>query len=268
MTRGTMTTTEPSQGRQPDDLSPVLDKARLLRSPTLHFTPSPRAEVALLCRMLHRHGYHEKHYGHITYVQDDGTILLSAWEKPWGETTASDVLHVDGDGVLIDGRWTVTPAIELHLAVHRMRPDVTVAVHHHPEWATVWSALGRVPPVYCQTGAQLDDIAFYDEYDDSVAFRDVAERNVAALGSGHAGILANHGVLVFGDSIRQALERCVALEARCRIAWRVEAIGDGRPMPPAGAARVLAAIDGNLSGDRYLHAMIRREVLDDPAVLM
>lgn len=235
---------------------------------TLQFTPSPEAEVALLCRMLHREGFNEKHYGHITAAQDDGTILLTAWEKPWAETAASDILRVDDTGALVEGRWTVTPAVELHLAIHRLRPEVKVAVHHHPEWGTVWAAAGRVPAIYCQHGAQVGDIAFYDEYDDSVAHRDVAERNVKALGPCDAGLLANHGVLVFGDSPRRAFERSVALEARCRLAWRVESIGGGRSMPAAGADRVLQAVNGGLSGDRYYHAMIRREVLADPSVLL
>lgn len=235
---------------------------------TLHMALAPEAEVALLCRMLHRQGFNEKHYGHITYAQDDGTILLNAWEKPWSETTASDILRVDKTGSLVSGRWTVTPAIELHLAIHRIRPDVSVAVHHHPEWGTVWAALGRIPPIHCQLGAQVGEITFYDEYEDSVARPDVAERNVRALGSSNAGILANHGVLVFGDSPKRAFERSAALEARCRLAWRVEAVGGGREMPAAGAERVLAAVEGNLSGDRYYHAMIRREILADPSVLM
>jgi L-fuculose-phosphate aldolase len=239
-----------------------------LRGATLHFTPSPEAEVALLCRILHREGYSEKHYGHISYAQDDGTILFTAWEKPWSETAASDILRVDGHGELVEGRWSVTPAIELHLAIHRLRPEVRVAVHHHPRWATVWAAHGELPPPYCQTGSQVGRLGLYDEYDDSVADPRVAERNVRALDGFDAGLLANHGVLVFGSSPRRALERCVALETRCRVAWDVHALGGGRPMPEAAVQKMVAAIEGDLSGPRYHHAAIRREVLADPSVLM
>jgi len=237
---------------------------------TLYVTLAPEAEVAVLCRMLHYEGYNDHNWGHITYVQDDETILLTPWEIPWDEIHASDILRIDREGKLLEGQWSVTPAVALHLEVHRARDDVSVVVHHHPEWASVWAAVGEVPPPYNQGASGIKgEIAFFDEYEADVTFQDVAEQNVAAMGDSVAGLLANHGVLVFGDSIRRAHERCAALEMRCRLAWRVQALGEhrGRPMSPAGVEHVVAAKEGDKFGDRYYHAMVRREILRDPAVL-
>ncbi|OLO26058.1 aldolase [Streptomyces sp. MNU77] len=238
---------------------------------TLHFTLSPEAEVAVLARMLYRDGYNDHNWGHITYVQPDGTILLSPWEVPWDEMRASDILRIDADGNLLSGQWTVTPAIALHLAAHRLRGDVTVAVHHHSDWGTVWAALGEVPGVYNQSSALVGgELALYDEYAGDVTYEDIAERNVLAMGDNVAAVLAQHGVFVLADSVKRAHQRCVSLEQRARTAWRVKALGPdkGTPMTQPAVDGLVRSTLSDKAGDRFYHAMIRREVLADPHVLM
>ena len=235
---------------------------------TLYFTPSPEAEVALLARMLYREGYNNHNWGHITYVQPDGTILINPWEVPWDEMRASDILRIDDGGNLLSGRWTVTPAVKLHLATHRLRPDVKVALHHHSEWGTVWAAAHELPPVLFQNGASIPKLALYAEFEDAVVHDDLAEANVRAMGDADAAILANHGVFVVGASIERAHWLAVTLELRCKVAWRVRAMGaEGVPMSESAIDALVRSVQRGTAGPRFHHAMIRREVLADPAVL-
>ena len=235
----------------------------------LYFTPSPEAEVALLARMLYREGYDDHNWGHISYEQPDGTILINPWEVPWDEVRASDILRIDSAGKLLSGRWTVTPAIALHLATHRIRPDVKVAVHHHSNWGTVWGALGEVPGIYNQNSAQVGDLGLYNEYEGDVTFNQIAEMNVRAMGDSNAAILANHGVFILASSIAQAHQRCVSLEMRCRMAWRVKALGTdkGLPMKQTAVDGLVASMLSGKSQNRQYYAMVRREILADASVL-
>src|ERR1700694_4965500 len=98
---------------------------------------TPAADGALLARMLHREGYDDHLAGHITYRQPDGTLLVNPFGLTWDEITASDIMRTDMDGNVLEGRWTVTPAITLHTEVHKARHDVGVAVHNHPRWGTI-----------------------------------------------------------------------------------------------------------------------------------
>ncbi|MCK9541309.1 MAG: class II aldolase/adducin family protein [Novosphingobium sp.] len=235
---------------------------------TLYFTPSPEAEVALLARMLYREGYNNHNWGHITYVQPDGTILINPWEVPWDEMRASDILRIDDKGNLLSGRWTVTPAVKLHLATHRLRPDVKVALHHHSEWGTVWAAAHELPPVLFQNGASIPKLALYEEFEDTVVHDDLAEANVRAMGDADAAILANHGVFVVGESIANAHWLAVTLELRCKVAWRVRAMGaEGVPLKQSAVDALIRSVRKGIAGSRFHHAMIRREVLADPSVL-
>lgn len=261
----------------PDRLGPALaspdvaawhnDAGRPM-APGLPGNLDPRAELALLARILFREGYDEHLAGHISWKQPDGTFLVTPYALTWDELRASDVMRVDllGEKVL-DGPWTVTVAIELHAVLHRARPDVAVAVHSHPRYATIWAARHQVPPVYDQTSAMLGGpLALLDEYGGGVREGAQAEAAVRALGDAHAVLLANHGVLVVARDVRQAFLRSVAVETRCRLAWHVEAVGGGTPM-----REDVASIGGRMMDDNgwpgCFEALARRELRRDPTVL-
>jgi ribulose-5-phosphate 4-epimerase/fuculose-1-phosphate aldolase len=228
---------------------------------------SPQAELALLARMLHREGYDDHLAGHITYRQPDGTLLVNPYGLPWDEVCASDMMRIDRAGTILEGRWTVTPAIELHLALHRARDDVAVAVHNHPRWGTLWADMHRIPAVYDQTSALVGgEIALFDEWRAGVNNVSEAEAAVEALGRGSMALLANHGVFVVADGIRLAHLRCITLEWRCRQAWHVEAAGGGVPID-AGRAQEFGERVESRGFTGLLEAMMRRELRLDPSVL-
>jgi ribulose-5-phosphate 4-epimerase/fuculose-1-phosphate aldolase len=217
--------------------------------------------------MLHREGYDDHLAGHISYKQADGTLLVNPWGLTWDEVCARDVMRIDLDGNVLDGPWTVTPAITLHLELHRMRHDVTVAVHNHPRWGTIYADLGRAPAVYDQTSAMVaGDVAVYADYEGAVDQTDNARAAVEALGDASLALLQNHGVLVVAKDVAQAHLRAVTLEWRCRQAWHVEAVGSGVPLPPEVHERFGRVFDQvNFPG--LFEAMARRELRDDPSIL-
>jgi len=238
-----------------------------------HLIPdlSAAAELALLCRILAREGFQDNIAGHITYAQEDGTLLANPFELVWEEVRASDVIRIDQDGKVVDGKWSITPAIPLHLEIHKVRPDIHVALHNHPRWSTIWADSARIPPVYDQTSAYIDaDIALYEEYLGGV--NDVENARAAALAIGKAGcaLLVNHGAVVVGATIQQAHLRAIALETRSRNAWHVEALGAGaRQMLPAVANKLRNIVDSpNVSRMPQLwQTAVRRELRADPSVL-
>lgn len=227
---------------------------------------TPAAELALLARILHREGYDDHLAGHITYAQPDGTLLVNPMCLTWDELRAADIMRIDRDGVVLEGPWTVTPAIELHLELHRAR-EVGVAVHNHPRWGTIYADLGRAPGVYDQTSAVVaGEVAVYADFQGPVNQKENAAAAVAAMGDASMALLQNHGVLVVGKDVEQAYLRATTLEWRCRQAWHVEAVGGGIPLPADVHERFGRVFD-HRSFPGLFAAMARRELRNDPTIL-
>jgi L-fuculose-phosphate aldolase len=228
---------------------------------------SPRQELALLARILHREGYDDHLAGHITVKQPDDTLLVNPFGLVWDELRAADVMRMDRDGQALEGPWTITPAITLHVELHRVRHDAGVVVHNHPRWATIWADIGRAPEVYDQTSAMFSGrVAVYDDYQGGVDQRENAEAAVKALGDADVALLANHGVLVVGRDVRQAHLRAMSFEWRCRQAWHVAAAGGGRPMR-ADVAERFGAVFQRHPFPGLFEAAARREIRLDSSVL-
>jgi ribulose-5-phosphate 4-epimerase/fuculose-1-phosphate aldolase len=238
-----------------------------LQTPRLMPDLAPQAEVAVLCRALHREGYDDHIAGHISYQQPDGTFLVNPFELAWDEICASDVLRIDAELNVLEGRLSANGALSLHLRMHRTRDDLTVIVHNHSRFGTIWANAQRVPPIYDQTGALLfADIALFDDYDGLVGKAENADAAVRALGEAQAALLANHGVLVTGRSIPEAYVRALTLEWRCRQAWHMESMRAGVEMKPEVAAKLARRVD-RVGYPALWEAMVRREIRADPGVL-
>lgn len=228
---------------------------------------TPAQELALLCRCLFAEGYNDHLAGHITYKQPDGSFLVNPFGMTWDEVTASDIMSMDSDGNEIAGRWTITPAITLHVELHRARDDIGVAIHNHSRWGTVWADIGRAPEIYDQTGALYHGgVAVYDEYWGTVDDVSNARAVAMAIGDNNIALLANHGVVVLGHDIEQAYLRGMSFEWRCRQAWHITAAGGGTPMN-RDAARTYGDFFNTHSFTGLFPAMARRELRRDPAVL-
>jgi L-fuculose-phosphate aldolase len=229
---------------------------------------SPQSELALLARLLWKCGYHDQLAGHISYRQPDGTILVNPFALTWDEITAADILRIDSEGNLLEGKWDVTPAIALHLEVHKRRPDVHVAVHNHPDWGTLWADIQDEPGVFDQTSAFVSGgIAVYREYGGPVNDESPAAAAVEALGAAPMALLGNHGVFVVGGDIVTAYLRCYTLEWRCRQAWRLRTVDAGVPLDDDTSEMLDKLFATGGYPQLWWESNVRRELRNDPAVL-
>ena len=227
---------------------------------------TPRQELVLLARALWRIGYRDGLAGHITILQDDGTLLCNPWPLLWSEFGPDDVIRIDLDGKVVEGDWDAPNGIPLHLELHRARSDVKVAMHNHSEYGTVWANAGRVPPMHDQTSAYYrGEVVLVSEYGGPVDDRVSAAATVAAMGDAEVILLANHGVFILGDSIRAVHLRGVALEHRCEMAWKLAAMGGGTVLPEIVLEQMRARPQLNFPG--YWEAAARQELRADPSIL-
>ncbi len=224
---------------------------------------TPELELVLLARTLWREGYDDHLAGHITIRQPDGTLLTNPWYLLWEELRVEDIVRIDLEGNLLEGRLPPAPGVKLHLEVHKLRDDADVLVHNHPRFATLWANARRIPPCLDQTsglgGGRVDVVR---EYEGTVAEQDEAESAARAIGDTDISLLAGHGLFVVGHDLAEAHLRCVAFEQRCRVAYQVEALGAAEPLAPDIQGPL-----GRAAFPGFWEAMARREIRLDPSLI-
>ena len=57
----------------------------------------------------------------------------------WEEIRPEDIIRIDLDGNVLEGRWPVPPASRSTSSCTGRAPTSTVAVHNHPRYGTIWA---------------------------------------------------------------------------------------------------------------------------------
>ena len=156
-------------------------------------------------------------------------FLLAPFGLHWSEVKASDFMVVDFNGQII-GR---SGADRRHRALHSCarapaRAACRCVLHTHMPYAT---ALGMLENPRLEMAVQsalgfYDDIAYEAEYNGLAFDRTEGERLARALGEKSVLMMANHGVLVVGETVPQAFERLYFLERASQA--QVLALSTGR----------------------------------------
>lgn len=69
--------------------------------------------------------------------EESGLIAISPSGIPYPATTAADIVIVNDQGEVVDGRRKPSSETPLHTMVMRARPDIRAVVHTHAHFSTV-----------------------------------------------------------------------------------------------------------------------------------
>jgi ribulose-5-phosphate 4-epimerase/fuculose-1-phosphate aldolase len=158
-------------------------------------------------------------------------FLLNPQGLHWSELTMSDLLIVDAEGNLVEGKHAAEPtAFFIHSRIHLAKPGAKCVMHTHMPYATAISCSegGRVE--WCSQNA----LRYYGRigYDDSyhgLALDDAeGDRMGALVEENDILFLANHGVVVTAANVAVAFDDLYYLERTCMI--QVLAESRGQPL--------------------------------------
>jgi ribulose-5-phosphate 4-epimerase/fuculose-1-phosphate aldolase len=231
---------------------------------------SPQQRLACLLRITASEGWSENLGGHITIVREGSDdFYVNPWGIWWEEVTASDVLLVDADGMVLDGPWEVTPAINIHTEIHRRRPDAKVLVHNHPYYATLLGIIGEAPRLLHQNFvAFAGDIAVVDEYEGSVNTVEEGDAFACHVGDASAVLLRNHGAVIIAPTVEEAAWKSALFERMCHMTYDTIVSGrPGREVAPEQWDALKAILHRNCP-QAYWDGACRRLLAAEPDVLL
>ncbi len=179
--------------------------------------------------------------GNVSVRLENGDILITPSGMEYETMSVEDIVVMNAEGRVIEGRRkpsSDTPAI-LYIFSHRK--DVNAVIHTHQPYAT---AIGLVEDRFhinlttlanC-TGGDVR-VSPYSSPGSVYMGIDTVEH----IGDSLAIILANHGVITIGSTLKQALYAAVYTEeaAKCYLAAKAT----GLPMKQMSPSQIQQAID-------------------------
>lgn len=174
-----------------------------------------KRDLALACRILAANGHGDNIFGHVS-VRADGEdrFWMKAHHLGLEEITENDLLLLDREGNVLAGTRPRHTEFPIHAEVMHARPDVRCVVHTHPPYSVAVGArrmgirpVGHEGALFWPPGVPL-----FEEFTELVRTRQQGERVAAALGSGIALLLRNHGIVVAASSIALATIAAITLE--------------------------------------------------------
>ena len=179
-----------------------------------------RLDLVTILRAAVLHGFHEGIDNHISLAVpgSDDRFLLNPYGPHWSELRASDLLVVDGAGRVEGPGEAELTAFWLHSRLHRARPDAACVIHTHMPYATALAlTTDGLDTRLSQNAVRYHGrLAFHEEYSGRIVDEGEGDRLAKAVSDGvRVVLLANHGVLVVGESAAAAWYDLYFLERAC-----------------------------------------------------
>lgn len=181
-----------------------------------------RYDIAAAHRLGARMGMNEGfNGGHFTLMAPgrDNLLLTIANGTHWAEVTPEKVIAVDLSANTVEGIGQIErSAFNIHVALHKARPDLRCFLHAHMPYSTALSMLedNRLKPYGQQSLRFYSKCSYYDHYGALAHTGEEGDRMVAVLGPGRSILfLGQHGVVAGGPTVGQAFHDLYYVERAC-----------------------------------------------------
>jgi L-fuculose-phosphate aldolase len=210
-------------------------RANTRRANKLHNRASHNAikqQLIVAGKVLVAQGQDDFTRGHISFrlPDDPNLFFMKAHSIGLDEITMQNILTIDLEGNVVAGKARRHSEVYIHSEIFKARPDVNCVIHTHPTYSIALSATGRGLKCYSQPGALFHDVlGNYTDTINLIRTHAMGAGVARSLGRGRAVLLKNHGVVVTGATIAEAVISTLMLENGAMVQLLVEAAGDPAP---------------------------------------
>jgi L-ribulose-5-phosphate 4-epimerase len=172
--------------------------------------------------------------------RENGLIAIKPSGVEYGDMTVGDIVILNLDGDIIDGKLKPSSDTPTHLELYRAFPNIGGVVHTHSRWATIYAQARRsIPPlgtthgdyfygaIPCARLLSAEEIAGdYERETGKVIAETFAKTDPETI---PAALVANHGPFTWGRDAFDAARNAAILEELAFMAWHNETT-DFEPM--------------------------------------
>ena len=194
-----------------------------------------KQKLILAGKVLVQEGQDDFTRGHISFrlPDDPGLFFMKAHSLGLDEITMQNILTIDLEGNVVAGTARRHSEVYIHSEILKARPDVNCVIHTHPIYSVALSATGRPLKCYSQPGALFyEALGTYTDTINLIRSHAMGAGVARALGQGRGVLLKNHGPVVTGATIEEAVISVLMLENGAQVQLLAEAAGDPAPEFP------------------------------------
>jgi L-fuculose-phosphate aldolase len=200
-----------------------------------------RRDICVVGRWILERGFAASTDGNISLRLDSRRILTSPTAISKGMMTPDDLVVTDMAGKKLNGRRNPSSELAMHLLVYRRRPDVNAICHAHPLVATGYAAAGVPLNKALLSEAVLAlgwvPVAPYG----TPGTPELTEAIEPLVQHYDAILMANHGVVTYGQDLLTAFFRMDTTEHYARVSLVTELLGKQVLLSGGDVEKLLAA---------------------------
>ena len=196
-----------------------------------------RQEIIATARRMNECGINQGKSGNLCHRVPEG-FLVTPTGMDYDTLQPADIVPMGFDG---SHTGTRLPSSEwrFHRDILAARPEVNAVIHTHAMFATTLACLGAEIPAFhymvAVAGGDSIRCAPYATFGTEA----LSARAVRALEGRKACLLANHGMIAVGDTLKSALALAVEVETLAAMYWRALQVGEPTILDAAEMARVI-----------------------------
>ena len=156
--------------------------------------------------------------------REKNLVAISPSGLDYYETTPEDIVILDIDGNLVEGKHRPSSEAGMHLAFYKNRADISGIVHTHSKFATAIACMGwELPAVHYLIGMAGHRVKCtgYATYGSD----ELAKKALETIGDSNAVLLANHGLIALGEDVDRAFSTAEHLEFVSEVYYLTKTLG-------------------------------------------
>jgi L-fuculose-phosphate aldolase len=199
-----------------------------------------RAQLVACGRDLLARGLLSQTSGNLSIRMPGDQVLITPSSMEYDLIEPPDIVLIRLDGSVVSGDRKPSSETPLHCLVYTERPDITAIVHTHSPYATTLAVLGLpIPAVHYMiaiAGTNEIAVADYATFGTPELARNVRDAFPAPA---RAALMANHGLIAGGRSLKDAASVAEAVENIAGLYYRALAVGTPMVLSDSQMADVL-----------------------------
>jgi L-ribulose-5-phosphate 4-epimerase len=177
-----------------------------------------------------------------------GLFFMKPHSVGLDEITMGNILTINLDGEVVAGTARRHSEVYIHSEVYRARPNVHAVIHTHSTYSVALSCTTRSLHPISQGGAAFAGaLPVYTGTIDLIRTPEMGRGVAGALGPHTAVLLKNHGVVMTGRNLEEAVVLLMMLETAAHVQLMLEAAGEIAPEFPE---EQIAKLKSNLMEER------------------